>query len=568
MANLVLGPILRHVEATEATLWVETDARCEVEVLGTASPTFAVEGRHYALVELRGLEPGTTREYSVRLDGDVVWPPPGSDLPPSLIRTLAPGDEIDVVFGSCRVSLPHEPPHVLHEPEDEEAQGIDALRTLALRLTRAPSDEWPDCLLMLGDQIYADDLSPAMLEVTRGRPGRDDAPPGELADYDEYALAYREAWSEPLIRWLLATVPTAMIFDDHEIHAQWKISKAWVDEMRQKPWYDRHIAAGLAAYWVYQHLGNLSVAELDANDLLRRVRAADDAGPLLLEEMRGADRQPGHSRWSFSRDLGRIRLVAIDTRAGRELDPGARRIIDEGEWNWVTGQASGDFDHLLLASSVPFFLPAGLHHAEAWIDAVADGAWGSPASRVAERIRRAAVMDHWAAFRQSFARLGELLEDVVSGRCGPPPAAVIMLSGDVHHCYLAEVELPAGTAAGTPVWQAVCSAYRKDLNRHERLAMRLGNSRFGGWLGRSLARLAGERQPRAAWRLVEEPCYENQIGTLSLAPKRAHLRVETTADADWRRPELRTVFEHRLLDHPGAGRRAPGQPPSREQVTS
>ena len=34
MAQLVLGPILRHVDATSATIWVETDAPATVEVLG------------------------------------------------------------------------------------------------------------------------------------------------------------------------------------------------------------------------------------------------------------------------------------------------------------------------------------------------------------------------------------------------------------------------------------------------------------------------------------------------------------------------------------------------------
>ena len=57
----------------------------------------------------------------------------------------------------------------------------------------------------------------------------------ELADFDEYALAYGEAWSEPLIRWLLSTVPTAMIFDDHEVHAEWRISARWLDKMKPSP---------------------------------------------------------------------------------------------------------------------------------------------------------------------------------------------------------------------------------------------------------------------------------------------------------------------------------------------
>jgi hypothetical protein len=37
--------------------------------------------------------------------------------------------------------------------------------------------------------------------------------------------------------------------------------------------------------------------------------------------------------------------------------------------------ASGP-EHLLLASSLPFLLPRGLHDLEAAVERVADGAWG------------------------------------------------------------------------------------------------------------------------------------------------------------------------------------------------
>ena len=40
--ELVLGPLLRYVSETEATVWVEADAPCEVEILGRREPTFTV----------------------------------------------------------------------------------------------------------------------------------------------------------------------------------------------------------------------------------------------------------------------------------------------------------------------------------------------------------------------------------------------------------------------------------------------------------------------------------------------------------------------------------------------
>ena len=52
---LVLGPLLRYVDDTSATIWVETDAPCTVEVLGHRARTFTVAGHHYALVIVEGL---------------------------------------------------------------------------------------------------------------------------------------------------------------------------------------------------------------------------------------------------------------------------------------------------------------------------------------------------------------------------------------------------------------------------------------------------------------------------------------------------------------------------------
>ncbi len=63
--DLVLGPLLRYVGASDATVRVEADAACEVEVLGRRSRTFHIEGHHYALLHVPELEPGTSYEYEV-----------------------------------------------------------------------------------------------------------------------------------------------------------------------------------------------------------------------------------------------------------------------------------------------------------------------------------------------------------------------------------------------------------------------------------------------------------------------------------------------------------------------
>jgi hypothetical protein len=74
MARLILGPMLRHIGETDATVWVEVDAACEVEVLGRPARTFRTGERYYAIVAVEGLEPGSAQEYEVRLDGEPAWP--------------------------------------------------------------------------------------------------------------------------------------------------------------------------------------------------------------------------------------------------------------------------------------------------------------------------------------------------------------------------------------------------------------------------------------------------------------------------------------------------------------
>src|SRR5215470_11943769 len=183
MPDLVLGPLLRYVDETSATVWVETDAACVVSVLDAQAATFTVHGRHYALVDVTGLAPGSSTHYTVRLDGEQRWPPPNSPYPPSRIRTIDPTRRLRLTFGSCRTSVPHDDEH-------NRTHGLDVLRALGNWLTATPEDQWPDLLLMLGDQVYADELSPQMREFIQHRRGLDEPPGAELADYEEYAHLY------------------------------------------------------------------------------------------------------------------------------------------------------------------------------------------------------------------------------------------------------------------------------------------------------------------------------------------------------------------------------------------
>ncbi len=548
MPLLRLGPALRYVGETEATIWVETDVPCEVEILGHKARTWHVEGHHYALVYIEGLEPGTRTEYTVALDGEIVWPQPTALFPKSAIHTPKAGDHIRMLFGSCRVSAPHVPPYSLGKDKDEQGRGIDALYAYARRMIEEPPEKWPHVLVWLGDQVYADEVSPGTREFIEERRNGDNPPPDQVADFEEYTRLYYDSWRDETVRWLLSTVSSAMIFDDHDVHDDWNTSQEWLDEYREKPWWNERIVGGLMSYWIYQHIGNLSPRELGDDELYQRVCKSEDAGEMLRQFAYKADREPSGARWSYCRQIGQSKLIVIDSRAGRVLDPGERQMVDDDEWEYIEREAQGDYNHLFLATSLPYLLAPGMQHLEAWNEAVCDGAWGGLWARWGEKIRQELDLEHWGAFQHSFHRLRELVEKVGAGENGSSeaPASIVFLSGDVHHAYLAEVALKRDRGVKSAVYQACCSPFRNPLDAKERRAIKTMASKPVGWLTRAMAKAAGVRDPGIRWRYVQDPTFDNQVATLEWEGREAMVRIEKAVPSDPAKPDLEKVFERQI----------------------
>lgn len=548
MADLVLGPLLRYVSETEATIFVETDAACEVEILGATEPTFRVEGHHYALVRLEGLEPGSSSEYEVALDGERRWPGADSTLPASTIRTLGGEGPLEICFGSCRVALPHEEPYTKSKEHHEDGHEVDALWVLAKRMARSPREDWPDQLFLLGDQVYVDEGSPEAREKIRARRGVDTPPGEEVTDFEEYTWLYHESWQEPLIRWLFSTVSVSMLWDDHDMSDDWNISHSWIEEMRQRAWWSRRVTGCMVSYWIYQHLGNLSPRELDELEIYGKVRGNQRADLELFEWARAIDSTEAGTRWSFYRDFGRTRAIFVDSRAGRVLESDRRAMVDDEEWDWIVEHAEGDFDHLLIATTVPLLLSPGFQHLEAWNERMCDGAMGGAAARLSEKLRRGVDFDHWGSFGESFARMRDLLGEVAAGKRGGRPGSVVVLSGDVHHAYLCEVGYPGDGdgARRSPVYQAVCSPYRNPLDPKEQRVVRAGFSRPFAALARGLAKLAGAPDPGIRWRALDGPCFDNQVATLEIEGRAASMRLEKTMPGAEHESHLEQSFERRL----------------------
>ncbi|WP_198345756.1 alkaline phosphatase D family protein [Nocardiopsis gilva] len=590
--------MLRNVTDTTATIWLETDAPCRVTVSAREDAsvgevahagaftaharTFTVHGHHYALCDLSGLPPGATLSYEVRLDDAVVWPQPDAPHPPSFVRTLNHAEPTRILFGSCHTPTDHVPAAV-------ERYGPDMLRAYALRLAerrRAGEGAEPTVLLLIGDQVYADELQPRMREFLRASraggvgaatsPAADparrgagaDRPEGTEADdpadarvrtdrsdrthatrppddevvfFDEYAELYRQAWSDPDLRWLLSTVPTLMLFDDHDIRDDWNTSGSWRRDIARTPWWARRITSGLGAYWIYQHLGNLRPDQRAADPVFADVRTETGPG-----RDGGGEPEPGHRdaaevvdafawraheepttySWSYRFDIGRTRVLMVDTRCGRDVDDDARRsMLDRTDAAWLDAQLTGDVDHLIVASTLPFLLPTAVHHLEAWNEAVCAGRWGRALRGFGERLRREVDLEHWAAFQRSFHALADTVLGIAAGERGAPPATVLFLGGDVHFSYLAQARPRSGAArpSATRITQLVCSPTCNRLPPLMRRLTSLSTLRLAGGVGAVLSRLAGVRRPPLSWRLAEGPKYQNALATLVLDGRRAEV---------------------------------------------
>jgi hypothetical protein len=597
--RLLIGPVLRRVVGRQATIWVETDRPVRVRVrAGLAAgeaPTFTAYGHHYALVVVDGLPPGAATEYQVWLDEQHAWPESDSPYPPSVIRTRAEDDAdqpVRLVFGSCRESTQHASSRRLPP---------DALDAYARRLAAEPLDpaDWPDLLVLLGDQVYADETSPKVRRWLRRRRRRSDAPTNQVVTFEEYTRLYLESWRDPEIRYLFSTLPSVMIFDDHEIIDDWNSSASWRVDMRAQPWWAERIGSGLASYWVYQHLGNMSPEEIANDPVYAKVIAAEDATATLAEfaarvdegvaaravprarsgasiegsatlveaamaEASGAapsgaalsgaalsgaaatgalaetaatvtaDRDSPY-QWSYALDIGRTRLIVLDNRCSRVLDPVRRAMLPEPEWRWFADQAYGRYDHLVIGSSLPWLLPPGVHHLETWNERLAE----SPRRWVAgsaEALRRGLDLEHWGAFRRSFERLAALFAELGAGAKRPgatvgvdagAPASISVLSGDVHHSYVARADLGAGVSS--PVHQLTCSPLHNQVPAVMRPLLRLGWRRWAAAAARSLARSAGLPSSPVRWRRLAGPYFGNAVSTLTHTGRTGRVRIEGTA---------------------------------------
>ena len=346
-----------------------------------------------------------------------------------------------------------------------------------------------------------------------------------------------------------------MIFDDHDVHDDWNTSRSW--RAGHEP---AALVAGARRRRAAVVLGVPAPREpvpgrtgrRPAYQALLELGPDEDGEPILRDLALRADLESeGYKgyRWSFRRDVGRTRVLVVDSRCGRMLDGGPRTMLSEQDFSWLCEQVIGDYDHLVLGTSLPWLLAPAVHDVEAWNERLAADRRPRRA-RVGERLRRAADLEHWAAFGDSFQRFSNLVATSPSaGTARPPRPTVNVLSGDVHHSYVAvahwDDETTTGTA-GAPVHQITCSPLHNAVPGPMRLTFRLGWSRTAERTTRLvLGRFASVPRPHLHWHRTAGPFFGNAVATLHFEGRTAALTIETSEDVGDEGP-LRRILAQNL----------------------
>ncbi len=272
-------------------------------------------------------------------------------------------------------------------------------------------------------------------------PGLD---PGSRALYDKERAALENfVQGLPAVRRAMAHLPTAMIFDDHDITDDWNISREWEEVAYGHPLSRRVIGNALLGYCIHQAWGNRP--EAFAEPLLAAVQASLNA-PGRAAHDSAITQLLAFGQWHYSWPTTPP-LVVLDCRTHRwRSESAARKPSGLMDWEALTDlqQTLKGLPAVLLVSPSPIIgvkLIEALQRVFTW--------FGHPLLVDAE---------NWMAHPGAGHGILNIL------RHPRTPQHFVVLSGDVHYSFVYDVELRSrgrgrGRAAvcGPNIWQ-ICSS--------------------------------------------------------------------------------------------------------------
>lgn len=339
-----------------------------------------------ARLEVEGQAPVTA---SARLSAETDWT---GVLTPSLPRP-APGSAFACVVGARRLTgrlaaAPETHTGLVfgfgscHQPFAVRADGRLGLHSAAGLYPVAVGElqrAGAQFMLLVGDQIYSDDLAP--VSVGRQLAGATQA----LPPLEEAIAAYRRVtrgyFGHAGFRALREAFPTYCMWDDHDIFNNWG------SRLRETALDRRLFAAAARVYCEYQHLRN-------------------PGGVISVP--------PYH--YTFRH--GDVGFLVLDVRGARDYQSG--QMLGAAQWDairaYLRGEDARTLQTLFVVTSVP------IAHAARWFVKLFEGL----PTKMAHSVR-----DRWCARAFVHSR-DALLAELFTWQTLAPGRQVILLSGDIH----------------------------------------------------------------------------------------------------------------------------------------
>lgn len=199
----------------------------------------------------------------------------------------------------------------------------------------AKHDATPFHLLLLGgDQVYSDSIWEELHDLAEWaalptRKGVNIPPtPALVKEIQEYyAAIYPRRWMQPEPRDMLASIPTIMMWDDHDIFDGWG---SYAKKLQECDMYEALFESAREAFSLYQ-----------------QQLVPGQQHPLAI---------PGQKQFSLGTQIGNVALLALDMRSERSGD----QVISPESWKaiyeWL-GTLPDSLEHLFVMSSIPVVYP-------------------------------------------------------------------------------------------------------------------------------------------------------------------------------------------------------------------
>lgn len=537
MGDLCVGPFVRAIRPDGVAIWTEWSHACEVTLTVTEADqnagqepsslvthvrTVLVGGRYYALSQLTGLQPATWYTYQVAASEQQKEPEPAvAETTIQCFRTLDLPDAqntLRLAYGSCRKLSGIEP---------------DALSAFGSWLTASVEQResvWPHILLLIGDQIYADDFTGRRKQKRFHNQPDPEAEPVATQSFEDFALMYQEAWTDQGVRQVFAVLPTYMIFDDHEISNGWNTSSMWRANALQHG-FERALVDGLVAYWVYQGWGNIGMNAPDEHDLLTIMQQAARDDQDVLEDLRACIRkviyQEQALKWHYTiptmpplfvADVRSDRPAILDGRDPANVAPRIMSMEQMEELRaWMKEHAEVT---TLLVSSVPAILPSLISFAEYIMgmrplhgNAVGPlQRFGHMLAGMQQKVALRMSFDHWPVFGATWRELVKLFATRTRD--------IIILSGDVHFSYAIQARRTLFPSRRRPtIYQLVASPFKNELEQRDKRLIS-GTA----WMKRAIygglyTSILPMRQEKSTKRVPHDMLFQNVVALVTLSPQ-------------------------------------------------